>query len=80
LPINKASMRQTKTPMDDFNAEKLSYINSGLKSDQAVHLVEILEKYMKTEKPYIDSDLNISDLSARLNIPKHHLTEVINTS
>jgi len=34
--------------------------------------------YFEKEKPYINPDFNMTLLSEKLNIPKHHLTEVLN--
>jgi AraC-like DNA-binding protein len=34
--------------------------------------------YFLKEKPYLNPDLNMTLLSEKLNIPKHHLTEVLN--
>lgn len=38
-----------------------------------------LVRFFEKEKPYLDSDFNMDKLSARLKIPKHYLTEVLNT-
>jgi AraC-like DNA-binding protein len=35
--------------------------------------------FFKQEKPYLNPDLNLQRLSELLDIPKHHLTEVLNT-
>ena len=35
--------------------------------------------YFEREKPYLNPELNMSMISAHINIPKHHLTEVLNT-
>jgi AraC-like DNA-binding protein len=37
-----------------------------------------LLQYFEKEKPYLNPDLNMTVLSEKLNIPKHHLTEVMN--
>lgn len=54
------------------------YERSGLKEEEARYYLKLLENFMKNEKPYLDSDLTISDLSERLNIPRHYLTQIIN--
>ncbi|MCO6492617.1 MAG: helix-turn-helix transcriptional regulator [Phaeodactylibacter sp.] len=33
---------------------------------------------MKTEQPHLDASLKLSDLAARLDIPSHHLSQVLN--
>ena len=54
------------------------YEKSGLKSSDADRYLLQLKDFMETEKPYLDPDLTIIDLSERLKIPRHHLTQVIN--
>lgn len=37
-----------------------------------------LNEYMKNNQPYFDSDLTMPGLAKILNIPPHHLSQVIN--
>jgi len=39
----------------------------------------ILTQHMDNEKPYLDPDLNLKMLSDQVNIPLHHLSQVINS-
>jgi AraC-like DNA-binding protein len=57
-------------------AEK--YVKSGLRKEQAEEYLTILLNYMDDEKPYLDGDLTIHDLSQKTGIPRHHITEVLN--
>jgi len=57
-------------------AEK--YAKSGLRKEQAEEYLTILLNYMDDEKPYLDGDLTIHDLSQKTGIPRHHITEVLN--
>lgn len=57
---------------------KTRYEKSGLTVDNAESYLQILEKYMQEEKPYLDEELTIQDISQKLSIPKHHLTQVLN--
>lgn len=34
--------------------------------------------HMEEEKPYLNGDLTISDLSRRTGIPRHYITEILN--
>lgn len=54
------------------------YQRSGLKKKDAVDLVNKIRKYMVIEKPYLDRELTIYDLSNQLKISRHILSEVIN--
>ena len=54
------------------------YQRSGLKKKDATELVNKIRKYMVIEKPYLDRELTIYDLSNQLKISRHTLSEVIN--
>ncbi len=40
--------------------------------------LEKLAKYMLEAKPYLNPELTLQDLSAKLNIPKHQITQLLN--
>lgn len=54
------------------------YEGSGLKELDAIVYVEKLKNYMEAEKPFLNPDLNLPQLAKDLNIPSHHLSQVIN--
>jgi AraC-like DNA-binding protein len=54
------------------------YAKSGLRQEQAEEYLTRLLKYMDDEKPYLDGDLTIHDLSKKTGIPRHYITEVLN--
>ena len=54
------------------------YEGSGLKELDAILYVEKLKNYMKAEKPFLNPDLNLPQLAKDLDIPSHHLSQVIN--
>jgi AraC-like DNA-binding protein len=54
------------------------YERSGLKEEDAGKYLQVLLQYMEREKPYLDVDLTIHDISNALDIPRHYLTQVIN--
>jgi AraC-like DNA-binding protein len=57
---------------------ELKYERSGLKEKDAQRYLQKGLKFMEEEKPYLDGDLTIHDISLELNIPRHYLTQVIN--
>ena len=63
---------------ENKSAAEPKYERSGLKEKDARKYLERLLKYMEEEKPYLDVDLSIHDISAELDIPRHYLTQVIN--
>ncbi len=54
------------------------YARSGLREDQAEEYLSRLLKFMEEEKPFLNGDLTITDLSRKTGIPKHYITEVLN--
>lgn len=54
------------------------YIRSGLKEKQAELYLQKLISIVETEKPYLNRDLSIQDLSDLTGIPRHHITQVLN--
>ncbi len=59
--------------------EKPKYERSSLNESDIERYLNRLMDHMKSEKPYINGELSIQDLSNQLGISKHHLTQVINT-
>lgn len=66
------------TEIDPDKKTEVKYERSGLKKKDAEKYQKMLLKYMKDEKPYLDGNLTIHDLSEKLDIPRHYLTQVIN--
>ncbi len=61
---------------DSSSGEK--YAGSTLKETDAEAYTEKLKIYMAEMKPYLNPDLNLPQLAGELNIPSHHLSQVIN--
>ena len=66
-----------ETPQEELSKER-KYEKSGLKADDAQDYLNKLERYMKEDRPYEDGDLTIADISMKLQIPKHYITQIIN--
>jgi AraC-like DNA-binding protein len=65
----------------DQNGEKKEaekYSKSGLKDTQADKYLKKLLAYMETNKPFLNGDLTIHDLSGKTGIARHHITQVLN--
>lgn len=63
-------------PQDKEN--KTRYEKSGLSESLARLYEERLQTYMEEEKPYLNPELTIKDISDHLNISRHHITQVLN--
>ena len=62
--------------VDKKDTEK--YTKSGLKDNLAEKYLEKLISYMEKNKPFLERDLSIHDLSLLTGIPRHHITQVLN--
>jgi len=65
-------------PDNNEKKETERYSRSGLKDVQAEKYLKKLLYYMETNKPFLDGDLTIQDLSSKTGIPRHHITQVLN--
>lgn len=59
-------------------SEVEKYRKSGLRDEMANEIERKLLTYMRDQKPYLNPELTIVDLSVQLQVSKHHLTQVIN--
>lgn len=57
---------------------KTKYAGIVLKETDIEHYVDKLKHYMAAEKPYLDTNFSLPELSNKLEIPSHHLSRVIN--
>lgn len=76
IEINENSVEPVIPSMEEDDTRK--YQRSGLKKKDVADYVNKIGKYMVIEKPYLNRELSIYDLSAQLKIPRHILSEVIN--
>jgi len=63
---------------NDNKKEVSKYQKSGLKEEQANEYLRILLDCMEKNKPYLNNNLSINDLSVITGIPRHHITQVLN--
>ncbi len=64
--------------LPDEKKEIEKYLKSGLKDKQAGEYLSKLISYVETNKPYLDRDLSIYDLSQATGIPRHYITQILN--
>lgn len=72
-----------KTPVvfrDDLKMVKLGkkYEKSSLTQEKASQYLQALDTYMRSGKPYLEEELKLGSVAATLNIPEHHLSQVLN--
>lgn len=63
---------------NDNKRDTEKYVKSGLKETQADEYLKSLISYMETNKPFLDRNLNIHDLSLMTGIARHYITQVLN--
>jgi AraC-like DNA-binding protein len=72
--IEEPYLSDETTPVAEAVAKK------PLVSDtEMTRIITKLLEFMETDKPYLNPELTIQDLAEKINIPKHHLTYVINS-
>lgn len=67
----------------DLNPEivskaKSKYAGSSLKEGERLQYLNNLKDYMNLQKPYLDETVSLTKLANALNIPVHHLSQIIN--
>jgi AraC-like DNA-binding protein len=65
-------------PVHDEKKNGEKYLKSGLKEFQARDYLAKLISYVESNKPYLDRDLSIYDLSKATGIPRHYITQILN--
>ena len=66
---------KTKNPKKKSN---LKYRKTGLSKEVSNDYKNKILKFMINEKPFLDSEINLKSFSDRINISKHHVSQVIN--
>ncbi|MBN1132661.1 MAG: AraC family transcriptional regulator [Bacteroidales bacterium] len=60
------------------NSVEKKYQRSGLKKKNVQSYIEKITNYMETEKPFLDRELSIYEVSESLRIPRHIISEIVN--
>ncbi|OJJ22082.1 hypothetical protein BKI52_08565 [marine bacterium AO1-C] len=58
--------------------EEQKYKHSSLRQEAIETSVDQINRFFETDKAYLLSDFSLATLSKAVNIPKHHLSQVIN--
>lgn len=64
--------------IDDSAESKIKYEKSALTPEDSEKYLKKLIEYMKSEKPFIESNLTILDLANQTSIPNYYLSQIIN--
>ena len=77
--IRQDEIYKRKVEKIESDQTQKRYKNSKLSTNRKEEIRTQILTYFKEEVPYLNSELSIQFLSEELNIPKHQLTEVLNT-
>lgn len=78
LKMLNQSSNETGAMTQEKFSEKVKYAGSSLESQDLIRYKNTLSKYMMAHEKFLDSELNIVDLSKELNISSKLLSQVIN--
>ena len=56
----------------------LKYEKSSLSKSEALKYMQEMNKWMESEKAYLDSNISLADLTEKLNLPGYVISEVLN--
>lgn len=71
-------LETSTVPLFELVKKGPKYAHSSLRSEEANRLETALSQLMANEKLYLDPDLTIEILAARLNSSRHHISQVLN--
>ncbi|CAM1351791.1 helix-turn-helix domain-containing protein [Tenacibaculum ascidiaceicola] len=74
----KAKMLEFATVKKEQSPKTVQYKNSSLTEKDKDYYMKLILDYMETKKPYLDFEINQSELASKLSMSKHHLSEVLN--
>lgn len=77
VAVDEPVLFEVEQPVTELEVKEEKH-KALLSGDQLVDYLTALETYMQQEKPYLDNDLTLAQLATMLQMPKHHLTDVIN--
>jgi len=73
IEVENPFIKQEQTRLDDS-----SYKKSSLQEKDMEQIFKSLENTMKTEKLFLQANLNLQELSENVKIPQHHITQTLN--
>ena len=66
-----------EVPSEPRGAKK--YRHSPLKTEEVNHFKNVIDTFFKENTAYLQHDFSLATLSNTINIPKHHLSQIINS-
>ncbi len=66
-------------PMEEESANSIKYAKSGLRIEDLRRFANAMDELMEDKKLYLNPELTLAEVSEELHVPKHHLTQAMNT-
>lgn len=66
-------------PVENGSPNSSKYAKSGLHTEDLKKFIDGMDTLMNHKKLYLNPELTLAEVSAELRIPKHHLTQALNT-
>ena len=66
------------SPSEELGAISKKYEKSALTPDKGRELTQRLKECMERDRPFLDSELTLTKLAEMLEVPPHHLSQIIN--
>ncbi|MDR6462508.1 helix-turn-helix domain-containing protein [Chryseobacterium sediminis] len=76
-PVEEKQREELISISEDSDSEEIK--RKLISDEELIKIKTSLEGLMETEKPYLDSELNLIKLAEMLSVSTHHLSYVINT-
>lgn len=67
-----------EVPYESVKDDK-KYRHSPLKTEEVQYFKSVITSFFKESKAYLQPDFSLATLSQTINIPKHHLSQIINS-
>jgi AraC-like DNA-binding protein len=65
-------------PVQHRSGIPVKYKTTGLSPDEADSILSRLNDCLSKQEPYLDPEITLEKLSSIIDVPKHHLSQVIN--
>lgn len=73
MPIIK-NLKNNYDKVSNENIEKvLKKTTTIVENKDLIDLAQLIQEFLKTQKPFVDPEFKLDDLAKKLQVPKHHL-------
>ncbi len=77
-PLRRDAYTGTGAESADSEPTPLKYAKSGVSQERMKELADQLELFMHQDRAFLEGDLTLNQLSSRIGVPQHQLSQVLN--